>query len=271
MSNFKLDGASIGFTTFSDGAELCHIKVHGELQGRTLCIDTLDVSNDLVRLCLVKDALDSLGLSDVDLFMKYIPNARADRRFETGQSFSLKVFANIINGLNFGKVTVLDPHSDVSAALIDNIEIINQEICFGWALPEIKKISNGFILCAPDIGASKKIFNVMKSIDHNDYIQAVKIRDTSTGNIIACSIPNKDLQGKDVIIVDDICDGGASFIHLSEHLKKANCGKIILYTSHGIYSKGLEPLEGNIDYVFTSNLIEKFVNSRDLIKFNYEK
>jgi ribose-phosphate pyrophosphokinase len=271
MSNFSLTGASINFVTFSDGAELCEIKVHDQLCLRTLSIDVCDVGNDLIRLCLVKDALDSIGLCDIDLFMKYIPNARADRRFSAGQSFSLKVFANIINSLNFSKVTVLDPHSDVSSALINNIEIISQEVGFDWKLPEIKNITNDFILCAPDIGASKKIFDVMKSIDHDEYIQAVKVRDTSTGNIIACSIPDKDLNGKDVVIVDDICDGGASFIHLSKHLKEASCGKIILYTSHGIYSKGLDPLKGNIDYVFTSNLIEKFVNSRDLIKFNYEK
>jgi len=271
MSNFDLSGASIDFTTFSDGAEVCEIKIHDKSCRKVLSINAVDASNDLIRLCLIKNALDSMGVYDVDLFMKYIPNARADRRFGAGQSFSLKVFTNIINGLNFNKVTVLDPHSDVSSALIDNIEVIRQEVGFGWRLPEIEKITNDFILCAPDIGASKKIFDVMKYIDHDDYVQAVKIRDVSTGNIIACSIPDKDLQGKDVIIVDDICDGGASFIHLSKHLKDANCGKIILHTSHGIYSKGLEPLKGNIDYVFTSNLIEKFINSRDLIKFNYEK
>jgi ribose-phosphate pyrophosphokinase len=271
MSNFSLTGASIDFITFSDGAELCEIKIQDEACKKVLSINVLDVSNDLIRLCLIKDALDSMGVYDVDLFMKYIPNARADRRFGAGQSFSLKVFSNIINSLNFSKVTALDPHSDVSSALIDNIEIISQEVGFGWQLPEIKKISNDFILCAPDVGASKKIFDVMKYIDRDDYIQAVKVRDVSNGNIIACSIPDRDLQGRAVVIVDDICDGGASFIHLSKHLKDANCGKIILYTSHGIYSKGLDPLKGNIDYVFTSNLIEKFVNSRDLIQFNYER
>ena len=61
------------------------------------------------------------------LFMPYIPNARMDRTKNPGEVFTLKYFANIINGLHFDCVNVLDPHSDVSVALLNNVIVINPD------------------------------------------------------------------------------------------------------------------------------------------------
>ena len=56
--------------------------------------------------------------------MPYIPNARMDRVKNSDEVFTLKYFAEFINDLKFDTVEVLDPHSNVSTALIDNISII---------------------------------------------------------------------------------------------------------------------------------------------------
>lgn len=45
------------------------------------------------------------------------------------------------------------------------------------------------------------------------------------------------------LIVDDICDGGGTFIGLAEELKRKNAGKIYLAVSHGIFSKGIDKLD----------------------------
>lgn len=262
---------SVKFTTFSDGAENCQLPFVQKLSEHKVCriqLDIMDCTKDLFRLMLVKDALDSLGCTDVSLTMLYIPNARADRRFSEGSSHPIKVFAKGINNMGFKEVLVADPHSDVATALIDNVKVISQTECFLALLPQIKRVTNNYILCAPDLGATKKLFDTVMKLGHTDYIQAVKIRDTSNGNIIKCDVQCGDLRGKDVIIVDDLADGGASFKFLAEKLLTRNCGKIILYTTHGIYPKGLDSLKGYIDYIFCYNLVCDYTNHVNIMNFN---
>ena len=59
----------------------------------------------------------------IHLSMPYIPNARMDRVKNEEDVFTLKYFAEILNSLNFTSVTVLDPHSSVSEALINNLDV----------------------------------------------------------------------------------------------------------------------------------------------------
>ena len=63
-----------------------------------------------------------------------------------------------------------------------------------------------------------------------------------------------DLEGQSVVIADDIADGGYTFIKLAEKLKEKGAGKIFLYVSHGIFSKGLDVLlDAGIDCVYTTD------------------
>lgn len=256
------------FITFSDGAisfEIVDFEKLQETNQRVLVqLDVKDCTKDIFALALVKDALDRLGVKDVRLSLMYIPFARADRVFCEGGSHALKVFCNILNTLNFSKVFVADPHSDVSTALINNAEVMHQKDCFLSVLPNIEKITKDFVLCAPDFGATKKIRDVAVAVNKLDFIQGTKIRDVSTGQIVACDVLCDDLQGKDVVIVDDICDGGASFIHLADKLKEKNCGKIILFTTHGIYAKTFEVFKDKIDGIFCYNLVADYLNRAHL-------
>jgi ribose-phosphate pyrophosphokinase len=263
----KVERLEIKFIKFSDGAEICEIP---QLKTTNIKI-VLNVENcnqDIIRLMLVKDALDNLRVKDVVLSLPYIPNARADRRFSNNQSHSLKVFCNIINSLGFKSVIVSDPHSDVSTALLDNVVVNDQANCFLILKPIIDRVATDYLICSPDLGATKKTFDLVMRLGDKELIQAIKIRDTTTGDIIKCDVQCDSLNGQDVVIVDDIADGGASFIYLSEKLRKKGAGKIILFVTHGIFSKGLAPLVGKVDYIFTYNLIEKFINSRDIELFN---
>ena len=81
-----------------------------------------------MKIFLIKDALEIKGIKRFDLIMPYIPYARQDRVCAQGESFSLKIFANMLNAVNFENVYVLDAHSDVSVSLINNcIKIFNND------------------------------------------------------------------------------------------------------------------------------------------------
>ncbi len=276
MSNVKIlvgiKDIQVTFTEFSDGGLNCQVEEYKLLEGVetkvVVQLDLVDCTIDMFKLMLVKDVLDDLGCTDVYLSLPYIPNARADRRFTAGSAHPLKVFCNTLNQLNFKRVYVSDPHSDVATSLIDRVQVASQTIHFKLLQHELKRLSEDYILCAPDLGATKKIFDTVMELGHEDYLQAVKIRDVKTGNIVKCDIQCDDLAGKDVVLIDDLSDAGGSFIFLARKLKEKGAGNIILYTTHGIYAKGLKPLEKDIDFILCANVVCGYVTGQDIVNFN---
>lgn len=211
-------------------------------------------SNDAISLAMIKNALGNIKKLPVHVTIPYFPYARQDRVCDRGEAFSLKVFADYINFLNFDSVTIVDPHSDVTPALINNVKVISRfDIFRKWSALR-KRCMGNCVFVSPDAGANKKVSELAGFFEHKEFIRADKLRDLSNGNIKETIVYADDLKGADVIIADDIADGAATFIFLAKELKKKNCGKVILYVSHGIFSKGFDVIyNGGIDEIWTTN------------------
>lgn len=221
----------------------------------TPIITTLENSDDLILLCLAVDTIKSYynNLS-IKVFIKYMAYQQADRRFSEYESFSLQTICNILNTLPVDKYIVFDPHSDVTPALLKNCEILDNSFFIESVL---SSIDHGFyikdkVLLSPDAGAYKKIFKLAEKIGFNGNIEcANKYRDHN-GNLdirLSCD----DFEGKPVVIVDDICVGGRTFIQLAEKLQDKNIGKLYLAVSHGVFSNGITLLQKYFDTIFTTN------------------
>jgi ribose-phosphate pyrophosphokinase len=241
---------------FSGGE--CHIKLLSEYkEDEKIRINTrLNSSDDIMNLCLLVDALRNMYVNYIEVFLPYIPYARQDRVMIPGEPLSIKVFAKIVNSLNLNKVIVFDAHSDVSVALLNNCENIANHKMVEHFLDE-QNITN-FTLISPDLGAYKKVDKLATKINyHGQIATGIKVRDLSTGKIIKSDINTEDLKGNTCIIVDDICDGGRTFIELAAILKTKNVGDLYLIVSHGIFShNAIERLkEAGYKNVFSSNSI----------------
>lgn len=220
-------------------------------------------SKDLVTLMMVVDALRHIDDTPIHLTLPYIPYARQDRVCVPGEAFSLKVLTNLINSLDFKTVTVLDPHSDVSSALIDRLTVITQvNIVDKW--PELcNHLRLKPTLVSPDAGANKKTSALAGYLGHPDFIRADKKRNLESGKIVEILVYADRLDGQTVAIVDDICDGGATFTGLAQALKAKGAERVILYVTHGIFSKGLDPIfAGGIDEVWTTNSFKTGIDPR---------
>lgn len=229
----------------------------------------LSNSADFIRLAMAKDALEKFDKTPVKLFIPYLPYARQDRVCDKGEAFSLKVFSNLLNSLNFTEVTICDPHSEVAPALINNVNVITQfDIINKW-LDFTNRIRD-CVLVAPDAGAAKKTAQIAKYLDHSDYVRADKLRDLTNGKIKETIVYCDDFKGRDILCADDIIDGGRTFIELARICKAKNCGKFILYATHGIFSAGVKNLfNGGIDEIWTTNSFP-FITEPDSISY-YEK
>lgn len=186
-----------------------------------------------------------------DLIIPYFPYARQDRWINVGESFSLKIYCDMLNSMKFNTVTIWDPHSDVTPALVNNCLTVSQCNLAKRILPQELFDDPNVMFVSPDAGAYKKLSKLMT----NDYriVLGTKIR-SSKGEIIKTDVYSPvDLKGKTCVIVDDICDGGRTFIELAKVLKHKGAGKIILYITHGIFSNGFEELHKYIDAIYTTD------------------
>lgn len=213
-------------------------------------------SRDLMELVMVTDALREWDPTPIHLVLPYLPYGRQDRRCVKGESFSLRAFARLINGLGFARVTIFDAHSDVSAAVLDNVKVIDQSTIIGRfdALNKRLHAAPQPVFVSPDAGANKRVSDLAALYGHTEFIRADKLRDLATGRIKETVVYGEAMVGRDVIIPDDLADGGASFVALAAVLKAKGASRVELYVTHGVFSRGLAPLfAGGIDHVWTTN------------------
>lgn len=226
-----------------------------KLAGDITVIARLQSSDAIVRLLLTADILCRHHRAGRKrLVIPYFPFARQDRVMQPREAFSLKAIARIVNGLGFDEVIVCDPHSDVTAALVDKVRVIPQiELVRGHLAVQSLVREAAPIVISPDAGAAKKAFVVAQAFGLS-FLTASKVRDTATGAILRTEMHVAgSLAEAAVLIVDDICDGGRTFIELAKVLRQHGAGRVFLYVTHGIFSQGLGVFRSLIDGVFTTN------------------
>ncbi|MCO7185138.1 ribose-phosphate diphosphokinase [Tenacibaculum sp. XPcli2-G] len=245
------------FFTFSGGEP--HIKIISELENVSEVTITHRIQsfNDIGTLLLATNALKNMGITKLNVVLPYFPAARQDRLMVSGEPLSVKVYADIINAQNFKSVTVFDPHSEVTPALLNNCKVIDNHKFIELVT---QQLSEDLTLISPDGGALKKIYKVAAYLQNYEVVECSKSRNVKTGQLTGFKVYTDDLQGKDCLIVDDICDGGGTFLGLAKELKAKNAGNLYLAISHGIFSKGFDELEKHFTKIFTTDSFKTIEN-----------
>ncbi|WGH49974.1 ribose-phosphate pyrophosphokinase [Pseudoalteromonas phage vB_PtuP_Slicky01] len=254
----------IKFITFSDGTENCEFpQILSTPKGLAVTIVVgcfYDINRDLFRIGLVREALKQAGYNRVSLVLNYMPQARADRVFKPTNSLGVKVVADFINTLHFTTVYVLEAHSSKVIEYLDRVEVIDSILPF-----ELK--NKEYVYCAPDAGATERVKAKMPK--GSVFLQAYKTRCPDTGHVLSFDFDATiDIQGKTIVMVDDICDGGGTFVGLAARLKALGCAKVILSVAHGIFPRGLKPFIGRIDEIHCTTIVCDYINHEHLMHFN---
>ena len=186
------------------------------------------------------------------LYIPYLPHARMDRVKNEEDVFTLKAFARYINALNFSTVYVWDAHSNVGPALIDRCVDVSAQNYIEEAIKQLGYAKNSICLFFPDEGAQKRYGSMFP-----DYKQAfgIKNRNWETGKIEGCMIVGEDnVKDNHILIIDDICSYGNTFVKAAEALHEAGANGIDLYVTHceEAVVKGDVFKCGLIDKVFTT-------------------
>ncbi|WGH49585.1 ribose-phosphate pyrophosphokinase [Alishewanella phage vB_AspM_Slicko01] len=267
MIRLIVDNVSIQVTqlTFSDGAttfKLIDMPTHCKTVWVTVDPST-PVCMILNEIVLIHSAITS-SISDdckpfIGLNIPYCPYGRADRVFEFGNPLPLVAFFDAIHHL-FDEIITTDMHNQFWSNAYKITEFPQHR-----ALQHVlnDRLFDYDYVVAPDKGALKKIYELTMPT-----ITATKIRDITTGRITDTILDvEEDLTGCKLLIVDDICDGGGTFIPLAEKLRSLGAS-VDLYVTHLIAAKGLDIFKNKIDNVFCYHVVGSYINATDVTKFN---
>lgn len=230
-----------------------HIKILQEIPGDEVTVTTrLNSFNDMGMLLMATDAMRRMGVKKLHAVIPYFPAARQDRLMIPGEPLSVKVYADLLNAQQYESVTLFDPHSDVTPALVNNVHAVSNHAFVKDCLQNIQD----YVLISPDGGALKKIYKLSEYLGGAAVVECTKKRDVTTGQLTKFAVGEEDLKGKTCVIVDDICDGGATFTGLAAKLKEHSAGDIYLIVSHGIFSKGTAALTPHFKQIFTTDSVK---------------
>lgn len=260
----KLNGKKVELGRFPDGTLLMKEAVSKDFKGNRSAEITWIFENneELVALIYLTRHLQSHGVDNIHLVMPYIPNARQDRVKTDEDIFTLKYFAEIINSLSFKSVRVLDPHSSVSEALIDCIIIDSPKENIDNVIKRVEATDRPLIMFYPDEGAMKRYSGMI----NKPFTFGIKRRDWSTGEIRGLDVSGmtEQINGSDILIVDDISSRGGTFFFSAKALKEMGANDIYLYVSHCENTI----LEGE---VLTSGLIKKVFTTGSIFTKEHER
>jgi ribose-phosphate pyrophosphokinase len=225
-------------------------------------VGAIKSGDDLLNVALAVEAIDS-ALKESKLFfpltlnVSYLLGARMDRRIAAGQPASLTVVASLLNASLrnsvFSGVRVLDPHSPITLAELNQAEALHPDALVAFALSRINcDEGHSPVVVIPDAGAVARTNGILYRLKADNLIaRCSKKRDSQTGKLSGFELDEGDVSGRVALIVDDICDGGGTFAGIAKVLRTHGAARVYLCVTHGIFSKGIE-IDG-IDGMFSTD------------------
>lgn len=212
-------------------------------------------NDELMNVLYLTEVLRRKSLKNISLKIYYLLGARMDRPISDFEPYTLKVIANVLNSQNYHSVEIFFPHSRVSLDLINNsCEMHKKQLTFYEESINNFARSDRISVVLPDEGAVKRFYSTFadKLTIHAPYdiVECAKKRDMNTGKLSGFRVVSGQLNSR-CVILDDLCDGGGTFVGLSSVLREHGTNEVGLVVPHGIFSKG-KSLQ-NISSIYTTN------------------
>lgn len=213
---------------------------------------------DVIELAQLADALNVIKDFRARVcYLPYMPFGRADRRFKVGDTYAILVYSKLLKAMGFTQIITFDAHSKITGLSMENagmqflnIDPVHSDDQIGSILQILNGYHHNIALVRPDKGS---IGRYDLDVYNRPILQGDKVRDPITGKLSGFTIDPAISEFDAALVIDDICDGGGTFIGLGEEIKRyAPDIKLYLYVSHGIFSQGEERLKEVFEELFTS-------------------
>lgn len=235
---------------FPDGQK--HLRIKSEIDRKDCDVKIRCRIRDAEELFLLVQALDVLNRHGLkpNVFIYYLMGARMDRVMSFNEPFTLKIVTDMLKKLD----------AIFFVEEVHNPSVINR--IGGWINRafNINTDVDKYTLCFPDLGAVRRysfFLNTPPGGYYKEIITFRKKRDVETGKLLSFEIEpdceKVEIEGKDVIVLDDLIDGGGTFCGIAPLIRDKKPGSLTLRVCHAIQLEGIKRVAAVYDKVIISN------------------
>jgi len=242
---------------FPDGES--YIRVPYDVNGKEVVIVQSTYppqDKHLMELLLIIEAVKNMNASRIISVVPYLAYSRQDRRFKEGEALSIKTVLSIISYAGADTLVVVEPHRP------DALNYFHGDVIIVDPTPAIADylrgvVKNPFVL-APDRGALDRAKRLAEKLNA-EYNYLEKFRDRETGRVKVTNIPHMNLDGREVIIIDDIISTGGTILEAVNVIRNFNVKRIIVAAAHALLiGNSYDKLkEAGVDMLITTNSVPK--------------
>ncbi len=228
----------------------------------------VDAPQEFLALLLLVHSEQLAGRKVNHLCVPFLPGARQDRVNEDGGDVlqAARVVCKMLNAFDVHSRAVLDPHSHVSAHALRAILTHHASHVAAYAESMLAGYTG---IIAPDQGAVDRAAAVAATLRLR-WVRANKVRNSTTGKLTDFTCP--PLAPGRWLVVDDICDGGGTFLGLATTVLMENEGvSLDLFVSHGLFTQGVEKLLDMYQRIYTTDSVVSHIADPRLTVIPYCK
>jgi ribose-phosphate pyrophosphokinase len=253
-------------TTFSDGE--IRVRIKSNLRRRTVFIiqtTSSPVNDHIMQLILMADAARRASAAEIVAVIPYFGYSRQDRKEMSRVPISSSVVANLLVKSGVDRILTVDIHSEQQEGFIykpwDNL--------FGSysLIPEIqkRKLTN-LVIAAPDKGGMLQATAYAKLLGAKEIALVYKQRDINLNNVSNTLAMIGEVEGKNVLIVDDMIDTAGTIVNAANHMKEAGAKSVRVAATHGLFSG--EALSRINNSAIEEMIVTDTVKLREVVKNN---
>lgn len=239
-------GESLGevnYQQFSDG-EMSPFLM-GSVRGHEVFIiqSTIPPSDNLMELLLMVDAAKRASASSVNVVIPYFGYARQDRKDKPRVAIAAKLIANLLSAAGTDRIMACDLHADQIQGFFDiPVDHLDGSYIF---VPYLKSLGlENIMFASPDVGGIKRARSFAKFFDAE---LAVCDKYRKEANKIESMRLIGDVEGKDVILVDDLVDTAGTICKAAALLKEKGAKSVRAVCTHPVLSgKAYENIDTSV-------------------------
>ena len=219
-------------TKFSDGEFA--VSYEESIRGRDIFLvqSTFPNSDNLMELLLMIDAAKRASARTINAVIPYFGWARQDRKDKPRVSIGAKLVADLLSVAGVNRVITMDLHADQIQGFFD--VPVDHLYASGVIMPYLKSLHlDNLVIASPDVGGSKRANTYAKYLGC-PLVLCNKTR--SRANVVATMQIIGDVEGKNVVIVDDMVDTAGTICKTADVMKQAGAMTVRACASHCVMS-----------------------------------
>ena len=232
-NEFGTNLGKVKVAAFSDGEFQPSFEETVRGQDVFIVQSTMPPSDNLMELLLMVDAAKRASARKIIAVMPYFGFARQDRKDKPRVAIGAKLVANMLMAAGVNRLITMDLHADQIQGFFEvPVDHLYASTIF---FPEIQRMSESgnIIMAAPDVGGAKRANSYAKKLNVG---LALCHKQRKKANVISEMTVIGDVEGKDVILIDDMCDTAGTLTKAAELFTRKGAKSIRAFCTHAVLS-----------------------------------